>query len=53
MEPGPHRVEFAKRNEIDEIVMGTGMRSKVEKFVMGSTAQNVILEAPCPVVSVK
>ena len=53
MEPGPHLVEFAKEKAIDEIVIGVKMRSKVGKLIMGSTAQHVILEAPCPVVSIK
>jgi nucleotide-binding universal stress UspA family protein len=53
MDPGPHLVEFASEHDIDEIVIGVRMRSKVGKLLMGSTAQHVILEAPCPVVSVK
>lgn len=53
MEPGSHIVSFAKEHEIDEIVMGVNVRSKVGKFIMGSTAQHVILEAPCPVVTTK
>jgi nucleotide-binding universal stress UspA family protein len=53
MEPGPYLVEFARRQAIDEIVIGVRMRSKVGKLILGSTAQHVILEAPCPVVSVK
>jgi nucleotide-binding universal stress UspA family protein len=50
--PGEHLVWFAKKNAIDEIVIGVKMRSKVGKFLLGSTAQHVILHAPCPVVSV-
>ena len=53
LEPGRHIVSFATEHEIDEIVIGVTMRSKVGKFIMGSTAQHVILEAPCPVVTTK
>jgi len=53
MMPGEHLVEFAEENEIDEIIVGIRMKSKVGKLLLGSTAQHVILNAPCPVVSVK
>jgi len=53
MDPGDHLVEYAKEERVDEIVIGVRMRSKVGKLIMGSTAQHVILEAPCPVVAVK
>jgi len=53
LEPGPHLVEFAQEHAIDEIVIGVKMRSKVGKLLLGSTAQHVILESSCPVVSVK
>ena len=53
MMPAEHLVLFAEQNEIDEIIIGVKMKSKVGKFILGSTAQNVILRAPCPVVSVK
>ena len=51
--PGEDIVEFAKENQIDEIIVGVKRRSKVGKLLMGSTAQFIILQAPCPVVSVK
>jgi nucleotide-binding universal stress UspA family protein len=51
--PGEDLVRFAKENDIDEIIIGVRRRSKVGKLVFGSTAQYVILEAPCPVVAVK
>ena len=51
--PGEDLVRFAKDNDIDEIIIGIKRRSKVGKIVFGSTAQYVILKAPCPVVSVK
>ena len=50
---GQGLVEFAKLYEIDEIVIGVRRRSKVGKFLLGSTAQHVILNAPCPVVTIK
>ncbi len=53
LEPGEDLVQYAKDSQIDEIIIGVRRRSKVEKFVFGSTAQYVILEAPCPVLSVK
>jgi nucleotide-binding universal stress UspA family protein len=51
--PGEDLVEFANENKIDEIIVGIKKFSKVGKLLMGSTAQHVILEASCPVVSVK
>lgn len=51
--PGEDLVNFAKENRIDMIVIGVRKRTKVGKFVFGSTAQYVILEAPCPVITVK
>ncbi len=51
--PGEDLVRFAKDNDVDEIIIGVKRKSKVGKLVFGSTAQHIILEAPCPVVSVK
>ena len=50
---GEDLVNFAKEQDVDAIFIGVRRRSKVGKLVFGSTAQYVILEAPCPVVSVK
>jgi nucleotide-binding universal stress UspA family protein len=51
--PGEDLVRYAKDNNIDEVIIGVRRRSKVGKLVFGSTAQFVILEAPCTVVAVK
>ena len=51
--PGEDLIEFAKENQIDEIIVGVKKRSKVDKLVFGSTCQFVILNAPCPVLTVK
>lgn len=52
-EPGEDIVKFAKENKIDEIMIGVRSRSKVGKLIFGSTAQAVILDAHCPVITVK
>ena len=53
LESGEDLVQFTEENKIDEIIIGIRKRSKVEKLVFGSTAQYVIFNAPCPVVSIK
>ena len=53
MSPGEDLIRFAQDNRIDEIIIGVRRRSKLGKLLMGSTAQYVILESRCPVVSVK
>lgn len=53
LEPGEELVQFAQENAIDLIVIGIEKRSKLGKLLFGSNAQYVILEAPCPVLTVK
>lgn len=50
---GEDIIQYASENNIDEIVIGIKKTSKVGKLVFGSTAQHVILESECPVVTVK
>lgn len=50
---GEEIVRVAKRLEADLIFMGIKKRSKVGKLLFGSTAQHVLLNATCPVVTVK
>jgi nucleotide-binding universal stress UspA family protein len=51
--PGEQIVNFAESICADEIIVGSKKRSKIGKFVLGSTTQFVVLNAPCPVVVVK
>jgi nucleotide-binding universal stress UspA family protein len=51
--PGEQLVKFAEEDKIDQIFLGIIKKSKVGKFFFGSTAQYVILHAPCPVVTVQ
>jgi len=53
LEPGEDIVRFAEENKVDEIIIGVRSRSKVGKLLFGSTAQVVILQAGCPVVTVR
>jgi nucleotide-binding universal stress UspA family protein len=50
---GEQLVKFAEDQEIDQIFIGIVKKSKVGKLLFGSTAQYVILHAPCPVVTVQ
>jgi nucleotide-binding universal stress UspA family protein len=51
--PGEDLVQYANENEIDHLFVGIEKKSKTRKMLLGSTAQFVILKAPCPVTSVK
>lgn len=51
--PGEDLILLAKEQGVEEIVIGVRRRSQVGKMLFGSTAQHVILQAPCPVVCVK
>jgi nucleotide-binding universal stress UspA family protein len=46
-------LEVAREHRADVIVVGVRRRTPVGKLLMGSTAQRVILDADCPVLSVK
>lgn len=50
---GEDIVQFAKEYSAYEVIVGVRRRSKVGKLMFGSTAQYVILEATCPVLTVK
>ena len=46
-------VSFLREEGIDIIVMGTHARKGVPRFFLGSVAERVIREAPCPVITVR
>ena len=51
--PAEDIIDFAEKNEVDEIIVGIAKKSRVGKLIFGSNAQYVILHAPCPVVTVQ
>lgn len=51
--PGEDIVQFAKEHQVDLIYIGIKRRSKIGKLFFGSNAQYIILNAPCPVVSLR
>lgn len=53
LSPGEDLVEFAREHRIDLVVVGVKKTSKVDKMLFGSNARYVILQAPCPVLTVK
>lgn len=53
LNPGKDLVQFSKGIEADEIILALRKKSKLNKLIFGSTAQYVILNAHCPVVTVE
>jgi nucleotide-binding universal stress UspA family protein len=52
-EPAEEVVDLAEEVGAELIVIGMRHRSAVGKFLLGSTAQRILLDAPCPVLAVK
>lgn len=46
-------IAVAEEKSADFIVIGLRRRSPVGKLILGSNAQRILLDAPCPVLSVK
>jgi nucleotide-binding universal stress UspA family protein len=46
-------IAVAQETAADFIVIGLRRRSPVGKLILGSNAQRILLDAPCPVLSVK
>lgn len=53
LSPGEDLVAFAEENNIDHIFAGIEKKSKMQKIILKSTAQYIILKAPCPVTTTK
>ena len=53
LQPGEDIVDFAEEVQADFIIVGIFKTSRVGKIITGSTAQHVILNATCPVITVK
>ncbi len=52
-EPSEDLIGVAEDTQADFIVIGLRRRSKVGKLFLGSNAQSILLDAPCPVLAVK
>lgn len=52
-EPSEDLLKFASDVDAELIVIGLRRRSPVGKLILGSNAQRVLLDAGCPVLSVK
>jgi len=46
-------VKFAETNNVDLIVLATHGRTGLDRLLFGSTAEQVVRYAPCPVLSVR
>ena len=46
-------IDAVEQHQADLVVIGLRRRTAVGKLIMGSTAQRILLGAPCPVLAVK
>jgi nucleotide-binding universal stress UspA family protein len=53
MDPADDLINVANESNAEFIVIGLRRRSPVGKLILGSNAQRVLLDAPCPVLAVK
>ena len=53
MDPAEDLINVAEEVSANVIVIGLRRRSPVGKLILGSNAQRVLLDAPCPVLAVK
>jgi len=53
LSPSEDLVKFAQENKIDQIFLGIRKKSRAQKAILGSTSRDVILKAPCPVITIR
>jgi nucleotide-binding universal stress UspA family protein len=53
MDPAEDLIAVAEEVAADFIVIGLRRRTPVGKLILGSNAQRILLDAPCPVLAVK
>ncbi|HEY7044733.1 MAG TPA: universal stress protein [Nocardioidaceae bacterium] len=53
MDPAEDLIKVAEEVSAEFIVIGLRRRSPVGKLILGSNAQRILLDAPCPVLAVK
>ncbi|WP_026696068.1 universal stress protein [Peribacillus kribbensis] len=51
--PGPCLVDFAHKNKVDLVVIGSRGLNRFQEFVLGSVSHKVAKRAACPVLIVK
>jgi len=51
--PYEELARFAEENKVDLIVIGTHGRKGLDRMLFGSTAEQVVRHAPCPVLTVR
>ena len=51
--PADELAEYARRESVDLIVMGTHGRTGLSRLLMGSVAEAVVRHSPCPVLTIK
>jgi nucleotide-binding universal stress UspA family protein len=53
LDPAEDMIAVAEQVKAELIVIGLRRRSPVGKLILGSNAQRILLDAPCPVLAVK
>ncbi len=53
VKPAEEIVKLAQKEDVDAIILGTHGRTGLSRLLMGSVAESVVRNAPCPVVTIK